>query len=85
MTACTNWWKNRLIMFLNIRSQFIYENNKINALKFLPSSNYVSFYLGGYDGGKDSVNCDCDCVEVRTNYQWIISVFNILIDRQIEV
>jgi len=53
--------------------------SKLNALKFPPLNDYVSFYMEGYDSRKDSVNCDC--VEVRTNYLWIISVFNILIDK----
>jgi hypothetical protein len=53
--------------------------SRLNALKFPPLNDYVSFYLGGYNSQEDYVSCDC--VEVRTNYLWIISVFNILIDR----
>ena len=79
-------------IYFKIETEFKYDHSKnpdtpndyqskLNAVKFPPLNNYVSFYLGGYDSRKDSVNCDCDCVEVRTTYQWIISVFNILIDR----
>lgn len=53
--------------------------SKLNALKFPPLNDYVSFYLGGYNSQEDYVSCDC--VEVRTNYLWIISVFNTLIDK----
>jgi len=53
--------------------------SRLNALKFPPLNDYVSFYLGGYNSQEDYVSCDY--VEVRTNYLWIISVFNILIDK----
>ena len=77
-------------IYFKIETEFKYNNfknpeepmdyqSKLNALKFPPLNDYVSFYLGGYNSQEDYVSCDN--VEVRTNYLWIISVFNILIDR----
>lgn len=78
-------------IYFKIETEFKYDHsknpdapndfqNRINAInKSAPLNNYVSFYLGSPNSQEDSINYDC--TEVRTNYHWIISVFNILIDK----